>query len=314
MFENLELGSTGDNVKILQEKLKILGYYNPVITGSFGMSTMVGVKAFQEQYGLAVTGIVDNETWNLLYELTSPKIAPISLYPTLSYGSTGEEVKDLQIKLKTLLYYTGTINSSFDLETENAVKRLQLNNNLTSNGIVNSNTWNTINYLYGNLNDCVTNNNGNNYITYTVTRGDTLYSIARSFNTTVDEIKRLNNLTSNILTIGQVLKIPNNDTSNYITYTVTRGDTLYSIARAYNTTVDEIKRLNNLTSNILTIGQILKIPNNDTSNYITYTVTRGDTLYSIARSFNTTVDGIKRINNLTSNILTVGQVLLIPET
>ena len=74
----------------------------------------------------------------------------------------------------------------------------------------------------------------------------------------------MNNLTSDILRIGQVLKIPtnndNNYSDNYFNYTVISGDTLYSLARKYNTTVSEIKKLNNLTSDILRIGQVLKIP------------------------------------------------------
>ncbi|MBQ7105161.1 MAG: LysM peptidoglycan-binding domain-containing protein [Bacilli bacterium] len=149
---------------------------------------------------------------------------------------------------------------------------------------------------------------------YTVVVGDSLYAIARKYNTTVDEIKRLNNLTSNNLSIGQVLKIPSSVNSNNITYTVISGDSLYAIARKYNTTVDEIKRLNNLTSNNLSIGQVLKIPssNNNNINSITYTVISGDSLYAIARKYNTTVDEIKRLNNLTGNNLSIGQVLKIP--
>ena len=234
MDDILQLGSVGDEVKILQEKLKILGFYNAVITGSFGLSTEVGVRAFQEAYELEVTGMVDDNTWNLLYELTSPTIATISVYPTISYGDSGTSVRDLQTKLKTLLYYTGDINANFDLETENAVKRLQMNNDITANGIVNSATWNLINSLYGNLAPCVVDNedqdnDGDNYITYTVESGDTLYAIARKYDTTVDAIKKLNNLTSNTLNIGQTLKIPlNTDESiNYITYTVVSGDKIF---------------------------------------------------------------------------------------
>ncbi len=312
MYENLKLGSFGDNVKILQEKLKILGFYNALITGSFGLSTEIGVKAFQKKVGIEESGIVDNATWEKINEYTS-SIAPISNYPTLSIGSTGNYVTDLQLKLKSLLYYTGDVNGNFDLETQNAVKRFQLNNSLTSDGIVGSKTWNLINSLYGNLSDCVVNNEEeNDNLTYTVVAGDTLYGIAKRYNTTVDAIKKLNNLTSDILQIGQVLKIPDTEGETYIKYTVVSGDTLYGIARKYNTTVSEIKSLNNLTSDILRIGQILNIPIKSSNNYINYIVQRGDTLYGISRKYNTTVNEIKNLNNLTSDILQIGQVLKIP--
>lgn len=311
--ENLQLGSSGNQVRILQEKLKILGFYNAIITGNFGLATEVGVKAFQKEFNLEETGIVNNEMWEMLMTLTENAYASYLNYPTLSLGSTGSYVSDLQRKLKTLLYYTGGINGNFDLETQTAVKRLQFHNDLTTTGIVNNQTWSLIDILYGNLNECVKDNMESDYITYTVVNGDTLYAIARKYNTTVDAIKSLNNLTSNTLSIGQVLKIPvSNAESNYITYTVMNGDTLYAIARRYNTTVDAIKNLNNLTNNTLSIGQVLKIPVTTTeSNYITYTVVNGDTLYAIARRYNTTVDAIKSLNNLTSNTLTIGQILKI---
>ena len=94
---------------------------------------------------------------------------------------------------------------------------------------------------------------------YIVKAEDTLYQIAKNNNTTVDAIKKLNNLSSNTLTIGQTLLIPL-PKEEYIIYTVIKGDSLYQIARKNNTTVDEIKKLNNLTTNTLTIGQELKIP------------------------------------------------------
>ena len=152
---------------------------------------------------------------------------------------------------------------------------------------------------------------------YVVKKGDTLYSIATANNTTVDELKRINNLTSNILSTGQLLKIPSALLPE-TTYTVKKGDSLYSIATKYNTTVDELKRINNLTSNTLSIGQVLKLPSDKASdieeeeNTISYTVQKGDSLYSIARKYSTTVDQIKNLNNLTSNVLSIGQVLLIP--
>lgn len=152
---------------------------------------------------------------------------------------------------------------------------------------------------------------------YVVKKGDTLYSIAAANNTTVDELKRINNLTSNILSTGQLLKIPS-ELLPETTYTVKKGDSLYSIATKYNTTVDELKRINNLTSNTLSIGQVLKLPSDKVSdvekeeNTISYTVQKGDSLYSIARKYSTIIDKIKDLNNLTTNLLSIGQVLLIP--
>lgn len=151
------------------------------------------------------------------------------------------------------------------------------------------------------------------YVTYTVVSGDSLYSIAKKYNTTANEIKEFNNLDSNLLSIGQILRIPTSTSSEstYLNYTVVSGDNLYSIARRYNTTVDEIKTLNNLTSNTLSVGQTLKIPIS-TTNVQTYTVVSGDSLYSIAKKFNTTVNEIKSLNNLSSNLLSIGQILKIP--
>ena len=152
---------------------------------------------------------------------------------------------------------------------------------------------------------------------YIVQKGDTLYSIAAANNTTVDELKKANNLTSNILSTGQLLKIPSALLPES-TYIVKKGDSLYSIANKYNTTVDELKRINNLTSNILSIGQVLKLPSDKVSNVekeentINYTVQKGDSLYSIARKYSTTIGKIKDLNNLTTNLLSIGQVLLIP--
>ncbi len=153
--------------------------------------------------------------------------------------------------------------------------------------------------------------------TYTVKAGDTLYSIARKFNMTVQELKILNDLTSDILSIGQVLRIPNLETpplvpDNLEEYIVKSGDTLYSISKMFNTTVSELIEFNNLPTTILSIGQILKIPKNEASNII-YVVKAGDTLYQIARNYGVTVDEIKKLNNLTSDILSIGQQLYIPE-
>ena len=180
-----------------------------------------------------------------------------------------------------------------------------------------------------------------NYSNYIVKRGDTIYSIARDNNISVDTLIKDNSLTGNVINIGQILKIripssgdvvieecigpdytpPEDTTPIATTYTVKNGDNLYAIAKRYNTSASAIMMLNNLPNTNLSIGQKLKIPATSTvtptkpttpsSGGTTYTVKNGDNLYAIARRYNTTVDAIKRKNNLTSNNLQIGQKLLI---
>lgn len=141
---------------------------------------------------------------------------------------------------------------------------------------------------------------------YVVKKGDSLWSIAKKYNMTVDELKSINNLKSNLLSIGQRLKIKESDDNQNI-YIVKKGDTLYKIANIYGTTVDNLKALNNLKSNNLSIGQKLIVPS---KNKI-YIVQKGDSLWSIAKKYDTTVDSIKRNNNLSTNVLQIGQKLKI---
>lgn len=158
---------------------------------------------------------------------------------------------------------------------------------------------------------------GSNY--YVVKKGDSLWSIARANGLTVDELKSLNNLSSNVLHVGDTLLISSADSTgddgndNY--YVVKSGDTLWSIARKFNVSVDDIKALNNLSSNNLSIGMTLKIPlysNKQNEETNVYVVKSGDSLWSIARMFNSTVDEIKSLNGLKSNVLRIGQRLVVP--
>ena len=153
---------------------------------------------------------------------------------------------------------------------------------------------------------------------YIVKSGDTLWSIARNNGLTVDELKRINNLSNNALSIGQVLKLKPSTSGGTETYTVKSGDTLYGIANRYGLSVSELKSMNNLTTNNLSIGQVLKVKKgtssntgeNDNNNY--YVVKSGDNLYKIANLYDTDVSELKRLNNLTSNTLSIGQRLIVP--
>ena len=147
---------------------------------------------------------------------------------------------------------------------------------------------------------------------YTVKSGDTLWGIARKYNMSVNDLKSLNNLSSNNLSIGQKLIVSKASSNDY---TLVAGDTLWGIARKFNVSVDDLKSLNNLTSNSLSIGMVLKIPpysNKKNEETNVYVVKSGDSLWSIARKFNSTVDEIKRLNSLQSNILSIGQRLVVP--
>ena len=160
------------------------------------------------------------------------------------------------------------------------------------------------------------------YEIYTVKSGDSLYKIANNFNVTVDEIINLNNLDSTLLQLNQQLLIPKTTETETGIYVVQPGDTLYQLALKYGLTVDELKKANNLNTNVLNIGQELYIPGlksediieEPVSDEITYIVQKGDSLWSIAKKYNITVNELKEYNNLNNNMLSVGQKLLIPQT
>lgn len=161
---------------------------------------------------------------------------------------------------------------------------------------------------------------------YIVKRGDTLFSISKKYNMSVDEIKRLNNLTDNIISIGQklVLSEKNYPNSNYI---VQKGDTLWSIAKNNNITVEDLIENNNLTTNQLAIGQELYIPlpnqiiedgnydfsNDNKDDFMIYEVQKGDSLFSIATKNDITIPELAEINNLKDYTIYSGQKLLIPK-
>jgi len=145
---------------------------------------------------------------------------------------------------------------------------------------------------------------------YIVQPGDTLYKIANMYGMTVNELKALNNLTSNNLSIGQELKVFREEMPSQNIYIVKVGDSLYSIAKKLGVTVNALKSVNNKNTNMLSIGEQLIIPNgNNVSTGTYYTVKAGDSLWSIAQRYNTSVNAIKALNNLASNNLAIGMNL-----
>ncbi len=168
--------------------------------------------------------------------------------------------------------------------------------------------------------------------TYTVKSGDTLYGIAKTNGTTVSKLVSLNNISnSNKIYVGEVLTLSSSSStsststsssnsstgsSSSSTYTVKSGDTLYGIAKTYSTTVAKLVSLNNISnSNKIYVGEVLTLSSSSStsststsssnsstssSSSSTYTIKSGDTLYGIAKTYNTTVAKLAALNNITN--------------
>lgn len=162
---------------------------------------------------------------------------------------------------------------------------------------------------------------------YTVKPGDTLYGIAKKYGVTVSKLAAANNIpNTNLIRVGQVLVIPGTSSTpvpppaSPLKYTVKAGDTLYSIAIKYKTTVAKLASANKITNaNLIRVGQVLSIPGTTSTptpppaSSTKYTVKAGDTLYSIAKRYGVTVAQIASANKLSNvNLIRVGQVLAIP--
>ena len=163
-----------------------------------------------------------------------------------------------------------------------------------------------------------------NWVTHKVSLGDSLWKIARQFDTEVDILKKVNYLKSNVLSINQELLIPLSNDQNqafipYQAHIISEGDTLWKLGKKYRITPAEIAKNNGLRLNApLTIGKELNIGNqniyraiNSKKRTILYSVKQGDSLYRIADIFNIEISDIKKINELDKNEIAPGQVLKI---
>nr|WP_272509075.1 LysM peptidoglycan-binding domain-containing protein [Clostridium ganghwense] len=154
---------------------------------------------------------------------------------------------------------------------------------------------------------------------YEVNSGDTLSKIAQTFGITVAAIKEANNLSSDMIYVGQKLTIPETEkTSDTSTYEVKSGDTLWRISQKYDISVDELKRINNLTTDALYVGQILKLIGDvegtePTITYATHSVKSGENLWTISVDYGIPMPELLTANGLSSDsVLSIGQELTIP--
>ena len=158
----LEEGDTGMGVRVVQYILAVIAYFDnqipvPIIDGVFDQNTKDAVLAFQRQYGLPATGIVDRDTWNRMNTAYADTIANIPpdvvpdsafVYPGrfLTLGMTGDDVEDLQRLLAQAAALHDfipavTVTGDFDDATENAVRAVQQQAGLEANGAVGPLTW-----------------------------------------------------------------------------------------------------------------------------------------------------------------------------
>ena len=137
----LREGSSGDAVRQLQEALKELGHDPGAVDGQFGAKTEAAVRAYQQERGIAVDGVVGPITWRNIDEAAEFD------KPTLRTGSTGLAVRRVQNRLTLAGYETGGVDGIFGPQTEAGVKALQQATGLTVDGIVGPNTWQKIDEL-----------------------------------------------------------------------------------------------------------------------------------------------------------------------
>jgi LysM repeat protein len=175
--------------------------------------------------------------------------------------------------------------------------------------------------------------NGRTFVIHKVDEKETLFAISRRYNTTVDAIIQYNSAAGNALEVGQILKVPyfpkvsTVDIRDGSIHKVAAKETLYSISRMYGVSTEDLKIWNGLTDNALSIGQELIIKKkNDQGSTLYQPVTRAnpviskngihtvvekETMFSITRQYNITIDQLREWNNLESNELKVGQALFV---
>lgn len=226
----LKVGSSGLDVQTIQTYLNRIRRNYPAIpaitdeTGVFGNSTKAAVTKFQQVFSLAADGIVGKATWYKLSSIytavtrlaeldsegTTLGIGTIPPNVILRRGSRGQDVITLQYLLSLISEYYPTVpapvqDGIFGGGTRSSVIAFQQAMQLAPDGIVGPLTWQRLYAVYQSISQ---NAPSSGSFAYTVQSGDTLWQLSRRYGTTVDAIKQLNGLTSDLILIGQVLKIP----------------------------------------------------------------------------------------------------------
>lgn len=244
---------------------------------------------------------------------------------------SGDTLSGIALKFSTTSSKLAQLNSISNPNLIYVGQRLLVNQSSSSNSSSSSQS------------SSATTNTEASAASYTVKSGDTLSGIASQYNTTVNQIVSLNQLSNpNLIYVGQVLKLKNSQTTNSSsssssstaattagTYTVKAGDTLSAIASRYSTSSSTLASLNSLSNpNLIYVGQVLKVSSNASTNSSTsssanstvttaasYTVKSGDTLSAIAAKYGTTYQALASANSISNpNDIYVGQVIKVSAT
>ena len=244
---------------------------------------------------------------------------------------SGDTLSGIALKFSTTSSKLAQLNSISNPNLIYVGQRLLVNQSSNSNSSSSGQSSST------------TTNTETSSASYTVKSGDTLSGIANQYNTTVNQIVSLNQLSNpNLIYVGQVLKLKNSQTTNSSsssssstaattvgTYTVKAGDTLSAIASRYSTSSSTLASLNSLSNpNLIYVGQVLKVSSNASTSSSTnssanstvttaasYTVKAGDTLSAIAAKYGTTYQALASTNSISNpNDIYVGQVIKVSAT
>ncbi len=152
---------------------------------------------------------------------------------------------------------------------------------------------------------------------YRVQEGDSLSVVAKRFGMSVRKLKELNTRTSNVIRVGERLRVrppepPIDPDATW--YTVRYGDSLSVIASRFGISLGMLRQLNDLSGSLIRVGDRLQVKEIPFKNEVKwYRVQEGDSLWSIAQRFRVSVTDLKMLNNLTSSVIYVGRLLVISQ-
>ena len=143
----LASGSTGAQVRELQHRLRQLDWFEGLITGSYGEATKEGVTGFQGKRNLQQTGEVDQRTWSRLTGMTREPTNDelfnriVAGPAILKAGAKGDKVRNLQVRLKQLEWFSGDVTGVYGTITTSSVKGFQGKRGVPQTGEVDQRTW-----------------------------------------------------------------------------------------------------------------------------------------------------------------------------